>query len=396
MKAARKQAAKKVMIVDDERLVRIGLIKTVEWQRWNMEVVADAPNGIKAYELFLQHRPDLVITDIVMPGMDGIELCEKIKSVEPRTKVVFLSCHRDFHYAQQGMALGASGYVLKTAMGENELDHYLHKLTEEWKQEQDILQIREEKALETAFRSWIDGFSHPEQVGRALIKAWPELEQLDVEVVLITEGNPGLKAREERGCWTDAADSFRKWMDDQDLKCIDIRLRHGRLFIVPSLLYADWRQHLLRLNIRYPCAWKKSGPLSGVEAVLSETERLLVARELEVCYNVRPEGISKAIMDAVMYIEHHLHEPIHSAEVADRVGLSRSHFSTIFKKETGVSYLQYVHQRRLEKACKLLASTDWKIHVIAEKIGIPDDKHFSKWFKKHMGLTPSEYRNQTK
>src|SRR5690606_39225018 len=99
MKAASKQAAKKVMIVDDERLVRIGLIKTVEWQRWNMEVVADAPNGIKAYELFLQHRPDLVITDIVMPGMDGIELCEKIKSVEPRTKVVFLSCHRDFHYA---------------------------------------------------------------------------------------------------------------------------------------------------------------------------------------------------------------------------------------------------------------------------------------------------------
>ena len=52
-------SAKKVMIVDDERLVRIGLIKTVEWQRWNMEVVARrTANGIKTYELFLQHRPD--------------------------------------------------------------------------------------------------------------------------------------------------------------------------------------------------------------------------------------------------------------------------------------------------------------------------------------------------
>ena len=111
-----------------------------------------------------------------------------------------------------------------------------------------------------------------------------------------------------------------------------------------------------------PCM-EKSGPLSGVEAVLSETERLLVARELEVCYNVRPEGISKAIMDAVMYIRHHLHEPIHSAEVADRVGLSLAISARYSKKKQESAICSMCIKRRLEKACKLLASTDWKIHA---------------------------------
>ena len=69
----------KVIVVDDEHIVRKGLIATVNWQDFNMEVVGDASNGKKGWELFLEQSPDVVITDIVMPEQNGIELARKIK-----------------------------------------------------------------------------------------------------------------------------------------------------------------------------------------------------------------------------------------------------------------------------------------------------------------------------
>ncbi|WP_331436876.1 response regulator [Paenibacillus sp. E194] len=91
----------KVLIADDESIVRRGLMATVNWSRFNMVVVADAPNGQKAWEAFLLHEPEVVITDIVMPEMDGIELAKRVKEKSPHTRVLLLSCHRDFEYAQR-------------------------------------------------------------------------------------------------------------------------------------------------------------------------------------------------------------------------------------------------------------------------------------------------------
>ena len=113
------------MIADDESIVRKGLRSTVPWDRFGMEVVADSPNGQAAWEAFLEFRPQVVITDIVMPEMDGIELSRKVKEVAPETRIILLSCHRDFEYAQEGMRLGASGYLLKTAFEDEELEAML-------------------------------------------------------------------------------------------------------------------------------------------------------------------------------------------------------------------------------------------------------------------------------
>lgn len=93
----------KVLIADDESIVRRGLMATVNWGQFNMAVVADAPNGQKAWEAFLLHEPEVVITDIVMPEMDGIELAKRVKEKAPNTRVLLLSCHRDFEYAQKGV-----------------------------------------------------------------------------------------------------------------------------------------------------------------------------------------------------------------------------------------------------------------------------------------------------
>lgn len=121
----------RVMIVDDEQLARKGLIKMVDWERFGMAVIADAANGEIGWNQFLVHRPELVITDIVMPQMNGIELTRKIKELSPETKILLLSCHSDFQYAQKAIKYGISGYVLKTSFDDEEMEGYLSKIGSE-------------------------------------------------------------------------------------------------------------------------------------------------------------------------------------------------------------------------------------------------------------------------
>ncbi|MGF6952645.1 YesN/AraC family two-component response regulator [Neobacillus sp. B4I6] len=250
----------KVMVVDDEYIVRKGLMATVNWKKYNMEVVADASNGQKGWEVFQEHSPEVVITDIVMPEQNGIELARKIKQAAPNTKILLLSCHRDFEYAQEGIKLGASGYILKTAFQDNEFEEYLKQFSDE-----------------------IEKSQHKEQ--------------------------------------------------DSSL----------------------------------------------AEAVINEVNEKW------------PEPIQKA----VQLITRDLSQSHSSVDIAYEVGLSRSHFSTLFSKSVGESFYTFTEKLKLHAASELLETTSLTLQEIGEKVGVHDGKYFSKWFKKCTGQTPSDYR-QTK
>jgi two-component system response regulator YesN len=103
----------KVFIVDDEALVIKSLKGSVDWQEYGFEVIGEAYNGIEAYEKILQIRPDIVFTDIRMPGLNGLELIKKVKETCPNTKFVVVSAYAEFAYAQRAMSYGALGYCLK-------------------------------------------------------------------------------------------------------------------------------------------------------------------------------------------------------------------------------------------------------------------------------------------
>lgn len=102
-----------VMIVDDEKYVRMGIKSETDWALIGCEVVAEASNGEEALSLADQYRPDLVVSDIRMPRMDGIELAEKILEKYPATKVIFLTAYNEFEYARQAIRIGVSDYLLK-------------------------------------------------------------------------------------------------------------------------------------------------------------------------------------------------------------------------------------------------------------------------------------------
>ena len=103
----------RVLIVDDEKYVRMGIKSETDWSLIGCEVVGEAANGIEGLEAAETLRPDLVISDIRMPKMDGIEMAEKIIEKCPGTKVIFLTAYNEFEYARQAIRIGVSDYLLK-------------------------------------------------------------------------------------------------------------------------------------------------------------------------------------------------------------------------------------------------------------------------------------------
>ncbi|NLK28443.1 MAG: response regulator transcription factor [Clostridiales bacterium] len=115
----------KVMIVDDEMLVRIGVKALINWQDLGFEIVAEASNGLSAFEKYVALKPDVVITDIKMPKQDGLWLTKKIKEHNPKTEIILLTCYDDFSYAKEAIKLKVSDYILKAEMEEEELKSIL-------------------------------------------------------------------------------------------------------------------------------------------------------------------------------------------------------------------------------------------------------------------------------
>jgi len=102
-----------VLLADDERQSRNGLRDGMNWKALGFDQVLVAENGVRALALFLEHQPELVITDIRMPGLDGLALVEKMRAETDDTQVVVISGHSDFAYAKRALQLGVTDYLLK-------------------------------------------------------------------------------------------------------------------------------------------------------------------------------------------------------------------------------------------------------------------------------------------
>lgn len=130
----------KVLIVDDEPRIRDGLSTLIEWGELGFVVVDKAANGIEAMNKYKSLEPDLIIADIRMPEMNGLELVRAIRSAGGAMHVLILSGYADFEYAKQAMTLRIDGYLLKP-VDEDELIDYLLKLKKELDQEYELKRL---------------------------------------------------------------------------------------------------------------------------------------------------------------------------------------------------------------------------------------------------------------
>ena len=129
----------KVILVDDEVLALDYLESLIDWESEGFQVVGRATGGKKAWALYEKYKPEIVISDIRMIGMDGLELAGKIKEKNPAAIVVLLSAYKDFEYAQKGIQYGVSNYLLKHELSEEsllaELTHIKAELAKQSKKE---------------------------------------------------------------------------------------------------------------------------------------------------------------------------------------------------------------------------------------------------------------------
>ena len=103
----------KVLIIDDEPIIRKGLKNIINWKNFGCEVCGEASDGLDGSELIQKHLPDIIITDIKMPEVDGLTMLRKIRSSVPDSKIIILTGHRDFDYVHEALKLGAFDFLLK-------------------------------------------------------------------------------------------------------------------------------------------------------------------------------------------------------------------------------------------------------------------------------------------
>lgn len=132
----------RVILVDNEQTIRNGIRNSVNWNRLGLEVVGEAADGQSALRKIDELSPDILITDIKMPQMDGLQLSELALAMSPELKIIIISGFDDFKYAQKGIRIGVSGYLLKPVR-EKELEELLVKITAELAEKREMRSAQE-------------------------------------------------------------------------------------------------------------------------------------------------------------------------------------------------------------------------------------------------------------
>ena len=121
----------RVIIAEDEMLVRLGLKNSIDWNKFNMSVIGDAADGKTALELYETEKPDLIITDLKMPVMSGMDLIARIREKDKNTKIIILTCLEEFELVRKAISMGVSDYIIKLTMTEEQINMVLARVYDE-------------------------------------------------------------------------------------------------------------------------------------------------------------------------------------------------------------------------------------------------------------------------
>ncbi len=352
----------KIFLAEDEFVIREGIKKSIDWKNQGYEFVGDAADGELAYSMILKNQPDILITDIKMPFMDGLTLSRMIKAQFPWIEIILLTGYEDFEYAKEAIRIGVSSYLSKPISGERLLREI--KLIADKIDNKTLKSADDEKEI----LSELD----PRHIDRKRVKEFLRIgEEKDTDLFL-----------------TEFADALGK---------STLQSTMLRQYIAMDIYFCvtDFIENELCISKEdYECTLFASKLLESEKETFEYLKKtintaIVLRKDNSIDHN------REVVNEVIGYIdEHYSDEELSLNELADHVNFSPNHLSAIFRQQTGQTLIKYLTDYRMDKAKEMLISTGKKSNEIGSMVGYKDPHYFSHLFKKTQGMTTTQYRGR--
>ncbi|MFC5529100.1 response regulator [Cohnella yongneupensis] len=405
----------RILLVDDEPIIRKGIRVSIDWEALGMEIVGEAGNGADALRLAASLKPNIVMTDIRMPSMDGLTLADQLRQQLPDTKIVIVSGYEDFAYARKAISVGVNDYLLKPVGAEN-LIEVLAGLKET------ILQAEASKSSrQSQEHVWNENYPTIKSsfINKLLKGGYASdvaiLAKADSLRVNLTGPDYAIAAIaiDDFGPMTDRMPESGRQLLKYAIMNISEEIIlsktagvvvYGEQDQLIALISADeltgeFMESLaqeIQVAIRQYIKLSVSIGLGGIRDNLLE----LAASYAEALDALRTNKDDLApsfrmmVASSIQYIEQHYAEDFSLADIAGTVYVTPNYLSRVFKEETGMNFVHWLNRYRVEKAKLFLCEPGAKTYEVAARVGYGDYKYFSTMFKKHAGCTPKEFKDQ--
>ena len=447
----------RVFVVDDEKLVRRGIIGLIDWEKYGMEVVGDSGNSQETLEFLKREEVDLLFSDLEMPGLSGVPFLQEVKKVRPEIQIVVLTMHQEFELIQQSLRVGILDYITKAQIEGENVDAFMESIRERYRETVRYTQLSERQVGPEEISIWE---APDKKQGKAfaglLKKAGVSFEKLDDRHLLLQEGvqtDEFLKAPEAEQssliCLTEVKGIAYSQLEDLLKGTVKEKLfqdrEPGRMvyeYRYPELVNTqpgESRKTVLELSMKMEFMLVQKVYEETLEiirhAALNNEERVAAFYHFNLhwcefsgkdfsryfeevgsfrwwyewkgwCDEIRKKVLERvgedreelesiqAIHQAMNYIREHMDREITLEELLRLTGMSKSYFSRNFKDVTGKTFVTYLNDMRIETAKKYLTETKQPIYWIASQVGYVDEHYFRRVFRERTGVTPKQFREK--
>ncbi len=386
----------RVFLVDDEIVIREGIRMSFPWEKSGYTLVGEAPDGEMALPMIRDMRPDILITDIRMPFMDGMELCRIVRREMPWIGIILLSGYDEFEYARKGIQLGVREYMLKPVTAE-ELREALDRVSESIRTE------REEKERNERLRSRMQ--MDQQFLKETLLGALYSEDAAEQDIAGAVEQLRGLGVNLNAGAYAVIDVAFEDREKGYPFLTELAESSGGAVQASPAraggraLVLGDTEQDTEERAYAFATALRTETERNGcgqirlsIGEIVDRPEKILLS--LKSARHIRHVLAGKEDMGAVivgfrefsessgeraaavvaakarLYLaDHYTDSSLMLQDVAQAVGMSCSRFSTVFAQECGQTFTEYLTWLRLERAKELLRETDRRSSAIAGETG---------------------------
>ncbi|ROR27520.1 two-component system response regulator YesN [Mobilisporobacter senegalensis] len=392
----------RALVADDEDIIRRGIIRLLK-KYDTIEVVAEAEDGEIALEIAEKTQLDVLFVDINMPFLNGFQFIEKLKEIQPNAVVIIITGYDDFEYARQALRLGVNEYLLKPLMEETfnySLDKVI-KIIEEKNsgqkyidQAKKLLNDNSTKIITDTINKWLKGhYSNIDFLEKADYLSIKLPNPFLITLIHLEYMENGeVEDKWDNDLLYYAAENIAKEVFEELSPIYSFRDSNNNLVLISESIN---RSNLNEINNKYyetvsaylPAKIIMLQEVGGEYQEILSHYRVLTRNMNEIVKCPNPIKIAKE------YIEKNYNkEDFSLLDMADYMNLSPQHLSRLFKKEVGITFVDYLTRVRTRKSIELLCQHDMKIYEIAEKVGYSSQHYFSSVFKKETGMSPVDYR----